>query len=229
MSSNFSRSLSLLRQEKGISQRVVAGDLNVSQALLSHYENGIREPGLDFVVRACNYYNVSADFLLGRTMSRDGTTIYAEDLYDYSLEKDTVLHGSVMATLYKKLLVNTISIIFDLLSGTGDGRIVSEASNYIGTAIYKVFRFLFRASTGKQSEGFFSVSSQSFSNGAADAEMQLAQMRLLSYLNASKEKGHAETQAAEISNDSLMRNYPVLYQSLLQILHHVEKQISEIK
>ena len=98
MSSDFSRSLSLLRQEKGASQRAVAKDLGISQALLSHYENGIREPGLAFVIKACDYYNVSADFLLGRTLTRDGTTIGAEELYDYSAEKDNVLHGSIMAT-----------------------------------------------------------------------------------------------------------------------------------
>ena len=74
MASDFSRCLSLLRQERGVSQRAAAKDLGISQALLSHYENGVREPGLAFVVKACNYYHVSADFLLGRTLSRDGTT-----------------------------------------------------------------------------------------------------------------------------------------------------------
>ena len=45
MREDFSRTLSLLRQERGVSQRKAAADLGVSQALLSHYENGIREPG----------------------------------------------------------------------------------------------------------------------------------------------------------------------------------------
>ena len=62
MCSDFSRSLTLLRKEKGISQRSAAKDLGISQALLSHYENGIREPGLAFVVKACDYYGVSADY-----------------------------------------------------------------------------------------------------------------------------------------------------------------------
>ena len=55
-----------LRRATGISQRKAAADLQVSQALLSHYEKGIREPGLDFVVRAADYYHVSCDLLLGR-------------------------------------------------------------------------------------------------------------------------------------------------------------------
>lgn len=70
MNANFAHGLSRMRQEKGISQRQAAQDLGISQALLSHYENGVREPGLAFVVKVCDYYGVSADFLLGRTAER---------------------------------------------------------------------------------------------------------------------------------------------------------------
>ena len=170
MSSDFSRSLSLLRQEKGASQRSVAKDLGISQALLSHYENGIREPGLAFVIKACDYYNVSADFLLGRTLTRDGTTIGAEELYDYSAEKDNVLHGSIMATLSKKLLVNSISVLFDLLGKVGKRDAIRAASDYLGTAIYKLFRHLYRADV-TQNEDFFSVPSAQFGAGVPDADM----------------------------------------------------------
>ena len=74
MNADFSRTLALLRQEKGISQRKAAKELGISQALLSHYENGIREPGLVFVKKACDYYHVSADYLLGRTDEPGGET-----------------------------------------------------------------------------------------------------------------------------------------------------------
>lgn len=67
MATAFSEKLSELRRKKGISQRVASGDLHISQALLSHYENGLREPGLGFVSRACDYYGVSADYILGRS------------------------------------------------------------------------------------------------------------------------------------------------------------------
>lgn len=70
MSVGFSEAFSRLRKERGISQRQAAADLGMSQALLSHYENGLREPKLDFIVKACEYYNVSADYLLGRTQMR---------------------------------------------------------------------------------------------------------------------------------------------------------------
>ena len=70
MNERFTQALGSLRREKGVSQRQAARELGISQALLSHYENGIREPGLAFVVRVCDYYGTSADYLLGRTDCR---------------------------------------------------------------------------------------------------------------------------------------------------------------
>ena len=66
MNNDFPRILSLLRKERHISQKDAAAALGVAQALLSHYEKGKRECGLDFLVRAADYYNVSTDYLLGR-------------------------------------------------------------------------------------------------------------------------------------------------------------------
>ena len=74
MTRGFSETMSELRRKKGASQRTAAADLGISQALLSHYENGAREPELDFVCRACEYYGVSADYLLGRTDEPGGET-----------------------------------------------------------------------------------------------------------------------------------------------------------
>lgn len=79
MGRSFSEVLCELRRGRGLSQRRVAADLRISQALLSHYENGAREPGLGFVVRACDYYGVTADFLLGRT-EEPGRTAGAGEL-----------------------------------------------------------------------------------------------------------------------------------------------------
>ncbi|MBO5557078.1 MAG: helix-turn-helix transcriptional regulator [Oscillospiraceae bacterium] len=67
MQRSFPEILSALRHGAGISQRQAAGELGISQALLSHYENGAREPGLSFVCRVCDYYGVTADYILGRS------------------------------------------------------------------------------------------------------------------------------------------------------------------
>lgn len=72
LESTFSIRLARLRKECGISQKEAALNLNVSQALLSHYEKGIRECGLSFIVRAAAYYGVSCDYLLGVSSSKYG-------------------------------------------------------------------------------------------------------------------------------------------------------------
>jgi transcriptional regulator with XRE-family HTH domain len=73
--SEFSVLLAELRREKGLSQRRVAAELGISQAVLSHYENDAREPKLEFVVKACDYYEVTTDYILGRTKERgDGAS-----------------------------------------------------------------------------------------------------------------------------------------------------------
>ena len=83
MDRSFPEILSALRRERNINQRAAAADLGISQALLSHYENGAREPGLGFVCRACDYYGVSADYLLGRSPLPDAAANAAETATDY--------------------------------------------------------------------------------------------------------------------------------------------------
>ena len=58
MNDDFPRIITLQRKERKISQKKAAADLGISQALLSHYEKGIRECGLDFLIRIADYYNV---------------------------------------------------------------------------------------------------------------------------------------------------------------------------
>ncbi|MBQ7203432.1 MAG: helix-turn-helix transcriptional regulator [Eubacterium sp.] len=83
--SKFSSVLSQLRKERGISQKKAATDLGISQALLSHYEKGIRECGLDFVIRCSEYYGVTSDYLLGMSDSRTGVSINLDDENNHSL------------------------------------------------------------------------------------------------------------------------------------------------
>ena len=215
MNPDFSRSLSLLRQERGLSQRQVAKELGISQALLSHYENGIREPGLNFVVKACDFYNVSADFLLGRTLSRDGTTILdADTLYDASTERDNVLQGSVLATLSKKLLVNSISVLFDLLGKLGNKRAIKAAANYLSTSVYQLYRHLCRNSPSRNDD-FFSVPDQQFIAGLPRVDMILSEAE---YTDALASPGK-DVVFPPMSHTSMTENYPGTYQSLLQIVH----------
>ncbi len=215
MNEDFARTLSLLRQEKGESQRAVAKELGVSQALLSHYENGIREPGLSFVRKACDYYHVSADYMLGRTMNRDGSVIDADELYDASSEKSS-LRGSILATLQKKLVVNTVNVLFDLLGKTGDKQAINAAGSYMSMGLYQLLRCYHRASGGP--EGFFALEEDAFALDGASVVMKKAELQLIRAL-----KEHDEL--PELSAESLGQNYPGLAQSVNQVMHSGDTEI----
>lgn len=228
MNSNFPRTLSLLRKERKISQRAAANELGVSQAVLSHYENGVREPGLEFVARAADFYHVTTDFLLGRTMSRDDYTIKADEVPDVSEEKGNVLRGiNMLALLNKKLLVNSCGLIFDILGKSKNKQLVSEAAMYLDTAVYKIFRLIYSA-YGTQQESFFSVPETAWSE-LSDAEMRLCEMRLRNALLEIGLGGDAAepTTLPEISQEFLQKEHPELLQSLLSVLQTVGKRLSE--
>lgn len=222
MNADFARTLALLRQERGISQRKAANELGISQALLSHYENGIREPGLNFVVKACDFYNVSADYLLGRSMSRKGTTILdAECLYDISTEKDNVLQGSVLALLGKKLVVNSVGILFDLLGKLGNKRAIKGATNYLAICTYSLFRHL-RITSPDGNDSFFSVPRVNFLTGLPRAYAMLTETE---YVEALQE-ARTTDEFPPLSHDDMAAAYPGTYQSLLQIIHACESSLN---
>lgn len=59
--------LKQLRKEKKITQIALQMHTGIEQALLSKYENGDRTPTTDALVRLADFYNVSIDYILGRT------------------------------------------------------------------------------------------------------------------------------------------------------------------
>lgn len=93
----YSVRLTELRKERGISQKEAAIGLGVSQALLSHYEKGIREFGLSFLAKAAEFYCVTSDYLIGISDSKYGLgQIYSPDNADGN--DDSVLSE---ATIYR--------------------------------------------------------------------------------------------------------------------------------
>ena len=84
MDTGFGSILAELRHESGMNQRQLAAELNISQALLSHYEKGSREPGLPFVCRVCDHFGVSADYLLGRAKPKAEAGGGSDDMKELS-------------------------------------------------------------------------------------------------------------------------------------------------
>ncbi|MGB9661917.1 MAG: helix-turn-helix domain-containing protein [Moorellaceae bacterium] len=56
-----------LRKERGLSQYQLANLLGFSRGQISNYEQGTREPDYDTLKKIADFFNVSTDYLLGRT------------------------------------------------------------------------------------------------------------------------------------------------------------------
>ncbi len=154
MNKDFPRIITFLRKERGLSQKQVAADMGISQALLSHYEKGIRECGLDFLVKTAEYYEVSCDYLLGRTVQRNVASISVDDIPD-SVEISHI-KGNMINQINKKLLTNTTAVIFDLLSQIGSKKLTNAVSNYLMSAEYLIFRTIY-CSELSNSQTMFSI------------------------------------------------------------------------
>ena len=55
-----------LRKEKGITQKELAKAVNITQSNIARYETGQQEPKATNIIALADYFNVSADYLLGR-------------------------------------------------------------------------------------------------------------------------------------------------------------------
>lgn len=56
-----------LREKRGISQLKLAMDLGLNQNSISRYETGAREADYKTLIALADYFDVSIDYLLGRT------------------------------------------------------------------------------------------------------------------------------------------------------------------
>ena len=64
---NFSERLKELRLLKGISQATLAKDINTTDTSIQRYEYGQRTPPLDMLIALDDYFDVSIDYLVGRS------------------------------------------------------------------------------------------------------------------------------------------------------------------
>ena len=66
MSKIFGERLKELRMQEGYSQNEFAKILGTSQASLSKWENDVQEPCIDDIVKICNHFKITADYVIGR-------------------------------------------------------------------------------------------------------------------------------------------------------------------
>lgn len=99
--------LKALRKEAGYTRVELANILDMPQTTLRNYENDVREPGHDFLIKIAKEYNVTTDYLLGLSENKNATI----ENYDgkYLIDLLTNKLGRKPTTKEMKLL----SAIFD--------------------------------------------------------------------------------------------------------------------
>ena len=219
----FPKVLAKLRRQKGISQKKAAEELGISPALLSHYENGIRECGLDFLIRAADFYGVSADYLLGRSADPEGMTLNVEDIPepDAAGKENTFSGAGVLPVINKKLIANSLNILFDLLAKSQSKELTKQVSGYLMAAVYRMFRIIYSFSP-KNNMNTFSVPN-SCALESADSYMKSceAKVRKLEGDSSVKEEN------ISVSSESLSRTYPLFAKSLFSLIKNCEDNMEK--
>ena len=78
----FSTRLAKLREELGLTRKEVAEKLNIDQTTYGKYELSKRQPDYDTLQKIASFFNVSVDYLLGRTNVRNSNNNVDEDFPD---------------------------------------------------------------------------------------------------------------------------------------------------
>lgn len=67
MRNKFPQRLRQLRKEKGITQEALGQYLHYNHTAVANYESGRNQPSFDDLLKLADYFDVSTDFLLGRS------------------------------------------------------------------------------------------------------------------------------------------------------------------
>ena len=107
--SEFSNRFRLLKEECGLTLKDLSDELGVSVPNLSYYMKG-REPSYDILINIADYFDVTTDWLIGRTNARTETQESLYSQVEATLNPDTKLSNESKAyylkcqnTLYKSM------------------------------------------------------------------------------------------------------------------------------
>lgn len=212
MNRNFSRAITALRKEKQISQKQAAKELGISQALLSHYEKGVRECSLDFVCKIADYYDVSTDFLLGRAHSSH---------IDDDKKHESVRKNSAGISPSGRLLSNTMNVIFLTLSKLGSRRLTRNVSELMMLTEYRILRALYPDS--ETTDALFSADMKRYRGYSASAII-----KLFSDIEIQRAEIDA-SQDTPMTPEALLDEYPMDAASAMNVISHAENIIYKMK
>jgi transcriptional regulator with XRE-family HTH domain len=95
--------LKKLREARSLTQAEIAAEIGVSRERYNQYENNRRAPDYDTLVILAKSFNVSTDYLLGRTNDPLPVRDVDQDLHDehdYNKELDAFLNDDEMSSMF---------------------------------------------------------------------------------------------------------------------------------
>ncbi len=210
MKNSFPAAITELRKAKGLTQKEAAKALGISQSLLSHYENGLRECNLDFLLKISDFYDVTCDRILGRSvpvckeMGEHESSPQVNNIYD------------------------SLEIMFDLIEHCNNESVSKEISDFINIAVYRIFRLVY-FSGQNSGEGIFNLPKHTY-RAMADAKMQMSESEIRCALSGWDESGELEPISDKGALTYTKRELSVLYgekfDRLLELIASAEEKIS---
>ncbi len=208
MNKDFPRMLNLLRTESGLSQKKLAKDLNISQGLLSHYENGKRECNLDLLVKIANYFDVSCDYLLGRT------TMPKPDKRGITKRKNKNPFNALGEQMDK--IKHVLYVYYSMIASYKNPELIKSSDAILSISVYSMFRSAYLANP-KNDVNYFSVNKDNifpaFALLSSSLERKLSNMQI---------------NAPKTSFVKLYNEFPLEYKSLDDIIIFSEEYIKKL-
>ena len=99
-----------LRKEKRLNQVGLALKLNVSQKMISAYENGTHQPSIETLIHLAEIFNVSVDYIIGLTDIKTPVDNFSEE----GLSNDEIELLDIFKQLNKDDKKKAIGILFAL-------------------------------------------------------------------------------------------------------------------
>ncbi len=214
MNSYFPRTITMLRREKGLSQKQAAADLEISQALLSHYEKGIRECGLDFVCRAADYYDVTADFLLGRSPNRTEG------------HPERVRRHAVAGEINRELISNFLEVLYSRLTQLSSRKLTVNISTYLFLALYRIFRRV-DAISPTHTEEFYTLP-ESIYSGYALAAMERLYADIEEQTDPNAGFQYIKRFVSQHPVSDIPEQYPAQSNSVFKIIERAESSVQKM-
>ena len=112
-----------LRENMNVSQSKLANDLLIGQSTMSEYENGVKQPPISVLIKIADYFNVSLDYLTGRTNIKMTISTLQDKLVTESGNKMSIRDIIQLDSDEKEAIINLIKLFNKTKISLGDKKI----------------------------------------------------------------------------------------------------------